>query len=128
MNRQKAGEVATDMEAAIQEVLTKHGLILEKRTGRYGSSIGTLSVKFDFSEVTSSDDGTEIPSSFRSKCARYGLREEHYGAEFVSFSGERYRIAGINSRARKYPISCKRVRDEKGFKFSAQDVQRYLGV
>lgn len=59
---------------------------------------------------------------FKRWAASYGLKPEWFGETFTS-RGTGFRIVGINTRAPKYPVQAERVRDGKGFKFTADGVR-----
>ena len=58
---------------------------------------------------------------FEALAEEYGLSPEDFGREF-STGSERFRVAGIDPRRPKYPISATRVPDGKGYKFTAENV------
>lgn len=64
---------------------------------------------------------------WESACGLYGLPKDAFGKTFT-VRGTEYRIAAINTRRPKFPVSAVRVRDDRGFKFGADTVRRALGV
>ena len=58
---------------------------------------------------------------FEALAEEYGLSPEDIGREF-STGRERFRVAGIDPRRPKYPISATRIPDGKGYKFTAENV------
>jgi len=62
---------------------------------------------------------------FEALSEEYGLSPDDFGREF-STGRERFRVAGIDPRRPKYPISATRVPDGKGYKFTAENVALLL--
>lgn len=116
--------LATDMEAALQDVAKRHGLVLSRAGGKFSS--GTFTPKFSFSTVVltpipGTDDALGVPASFARQAYSIGLKPSDYGKTF-SIGGKQYRITDINTRRSAYPVSATRVSDGKGFKFAGIDV------
>jgi len=62
---------------------------------------------------------------FEALAEEFGLSPDDFGREF-STGQERFRVAGIDPRRPKYPISATRIPDGKGYKFTAENVALLL--
>jgi hypothetical protein len=62
---------------------------------------------------------------FEALAEELGLSPDDFGREF-STGRERFRVAGIDPRRPKYPISATRIPDGKGYKFTAENVALLL--
>ncbi|WP_246018296.1 hypothetical protein [Pelagibacterium montanilacus] len=58
---------------------------------------------------------------FEALAEEFGLSPDDFGREF-STGRDRFRVAGIDPRRPKYPISANRIPDGKGYKFTAENV------
>ena len=73
-------------------------------------------------------DGTAFnleKDRFEFLAEHYGLQPSDFGREFGTGS-ERFRIAGIDPKRPRYPISAERIPDCGGFKFTAENVAMLL--
>ena len=62
---------------------------------------------------------------FEAFAEEFGLSPDDFGREF-STGRERVRVAGIDPRRPKYPISARRIPDGKGYKFTTENVALLL--
>jgi len=58
-------------------------------------------------------------------CGRYGLKPEHFGQTIDLGFGRKYKLVGIKSRNRKYPILAQKD-DGKRYKLTSADVRQGL--
>ena len=81
-----------------------------------------ISMKIEMS-ATNSDGSVETKGArdFSKYAVRYGLDPDDLGKTFQTFAGTEYEIIGLNTRARKYPINCRRT-DGKRYKLTAREV------
>lgn len=111
-------EAITDF-SNLPELLEDMGLKLS--VGNISYSGKDMTIKLNVA-LESYDAGKE---QFERSCYRYGLKPEHYGAEFTS-NGKTFRLTGLNPRRPKYPISAVRVGDDKPFKFTKHVLTQVL--
>ncbi|SDQ28665.1 hypothetical protein [Pseudovibrio sp. Tun.PSC04-5.I4] len=115
-----------EMLKACRKIAETHGLEVEqggKRLKSRGDAFEmVLRVKVPVAEGQDEDLDKEL---FELLCSRYGLKKENYG-EIFSDGEERFRIAGLDTRRPKYPISAKRISDGRLFKFSPEQVRVLL--
>lgn len=63
-----------------------------------------------------------------SSCLRIGFTQNIVGQSFTSVaSGGQFRITGIQSRNRKYPVIAENLSNGKSYKFSVTHVKKALG-
>ena len=113
-----------ECEEALKAVAEKHGLNVVRKGGRYGFTDAVL--KFEFTVLN--DDGTvNTPErqAFLDFAESYGLKVDDLDMVFIS-RGTKYVVSGLNTRARKFPISALRLHDKARFKFPAHTVKNNL--
>ncbi|MCE6949677.1 hypothetical protein LAZ29_01850 [Cereibacter sphaeroides] len=118
--------IEAEMLKACSEVAARHGLVAEG----LGLQAMDLRWNFDFGvrvSIPLPDGSTLDPDRmlFEALAEEYGLSPTDFGREF-STGRERFRIAGIDPRRPRYPISATRVPDGKGYKFTAENVMLLL--
>ena len=124
MTRQKAKDLRELIQNALNGVAGPAGVDIRVGNCRFGTD---ATFQVIVSEVAA--DGTvktREADDFRMLASSYGLEPEDLGRSFRS-NGDRYTIAGLKPRSRKYPILAKRG-DGKIYKFGAQNVKVMLGV
>jgi len=114
--------IEADMLRACAEVAARHGLMVE------GLGVQAMDLRWNFEfgvrvSIPLPDGSTLDPKRllFEALAEEYGLSPDDFGREF-STGQEWFRVAGINPRRPKYPISATRLVDGKGFKFTAENV------
>jgi len=120
--------IEAEMLRACAEVAARHGLMVE------GLGVQAMDLRWNFefgvrASIPLPDGSTLDPERllFEALAEEYGLSPDDFGREF-STGQEWFRVAGINPRRPKYPISAKRLVDGKGFKFTAANVAMLLKV
>jgi hypothetical protein len=118
----------TDMEAALQSVADKHGIILKRKNCSYRSNVCAVPFEVCVERVTA-DGNVETPESatYKARCFQFGLKPEWLFEWFTDFLGKRLQVVGLKPRRRKYPVV---VRAENGtqYKMAAAQVQRHMEV
>ena len=116
----------SEMLDACQAVAGRHRLTVEAKEImgidlRWG-------LEFAFSRVHPAPDGSMLNPEklrFETLAEAFDLSSADYGREF-STGRETSRVAGIDPRRSKYPISAERILDGQGFKFTAEQVALLL--
>ena len=129
IDRQFLRDFANEAETVLEKLAKKHGVKLQATyaSGSYDRGGDNAALKFNLSVVTKSGKVlTKAARDFEAMAYRYGLTANDFGSLFVS-NDETFEITGLVTRRRKFPISAKRVRDGKPFKFPAEKVKRALG-
>lgn len=113
----------TRLDIALREVEDEFGLHMTTGNARFTDTNATLKL-----EISMINDGGEIVSkkaeAFKLYASNYGLNPTDLGKSFRS-NGKRFTIAGLNTRAHRYPIIAKGERG-KGYKFTASRVKDCL--
>ena len=114
--------IEAEMLAACQDIAAKHGLVAE------GLGIQEMDLRWNFAfgvriSIPLPDGSTLDPDQilFEALAEAYGLSPDDYHREFTT-GHERFRLTGIDPRRPKYPVSAQRVKDGKGYKFTAENV------
>ncbi len=118
--------IEAEMLRACADVAAKHGLV----AAGLGVKAMDLRWNFEFSvrvSIPLPDGSTLDPERmlFEALAEEFGLSQNDFGREF-STGRERFRVAGIDPRRPKYPISATRIPDGKGYKFTAENVALLL--
>lgn len=118
INRQTGRVIVSGAMEKLAAFAEELGLSVEQEgrwTYDHSGDWMTLKVKF----VAGGDEGREelAKRDFALACWRYGLKESDYGATFTS-GGKTYRIIGINTRSRRYPIECEEVGTGKKIRYT----------
>jgi hypothetical protein len=115
-----------DLLTACMDVVEKRGLIIEGGALtnidlRHGFNIGfRVGIPMADGSIYSTEK-----AMFEILSEGYGLRPSDYG-RILKIDGEAFRITGINPSRPKYPISVKRLADERSYKFSAENIRIYI--
>lgn len=112
--------------AALEQVAKDHGVTIQDGAGRFDA--GSFTMKFVASTIGEDGKANDpARTAFGLLATRYGLEASDLDREFSS-RGERYRITGLNTKARKMPIQAVRVRDGARFKFAPDIVKMHLSI
>ena len=119
VSRATAIAVTRDIEAAIAEVLAKHGLTAGRTSTRYGEN---YKVSIEANAI-----GALAPEAndWKRYASSFGLPTDALGEKFVS-GGRTFCITGLNLRARRMPVLATDVATGKPYKFAAESVRRAL--
>jgi len=124
--RANVSAIMDECEKALQEIAERHGVTLDRKGRTYRRD--ALPVMFQFLIREVDDNGNEMDSKARDfvrVASAYGLSADDYLAEFTD-NGRTFRITGLNTRARGYPVLAEDVRTGKTYKFPAGRVKRAL--
>jgi hypothetical protein len=122
-----AQTLIAECKAALKGVVDAHDLELQTKTARYTDS--QVTIRFILRTKVMDDDGNRISpeaTAFKTKAWVYGLKPTDLGKEFVS-NGKTFKITGLISRRKKYPIQATCIETGRGFKFGASQVAAALG-
>lgn len=111
---------------ALKPLAEKHGLVLEKNAKTYYRD--RLPGMYQFIIRVEDDDGKVLDTKaqqFRDGALHVGLNPDDLGKEFLS-RGSRYKITGLNLRARKYPVLAENLSNGKTYKFGESTVKMGL--
>jgi hypothetical protein len=118
--------IEAEMLKVFAEVAAKHGLVAE------GLGMQAMDLRWNFEfgvrvSIPLPDGSTLDPDRilFAALAEEFGLSPDDFGREF-STGREKFRVAGIDPRRPKYPISATRIPDGKGYKFTAENVALLL--
>ena len=120
--------IRRDVMAAVQMALAKHGIDPEYMGGRYSPE--RFSVKIDLNIMAESEDGADMPASFPKDAVRVGLPRDCFGSVFT-LRGVKYKVRGIKTRNRKYPVLATALSGPKAgssYKLDPSSVSRALSV
>lgn len=114
-----------EIDGAIADVLAKHGLKVNVGNISYSGQEFTTKVTVNVPGAVSRKD-QQAESAFKMYASMEGLKAEDFGKQFTTHSGETFEITGYSTRAKKYPIKAKRVKDGHPFKFPVSQVKLAL--
>ena len=140
IDRQTAITVGQEIDLAVEEVLARFGLKRQPHRVQYGS---TMTYKVEITRPHVNDKGVDEGSPVAQEwllLGNYEIRKQFgydgeppftakdaLGAEFY-YNGRRFRLDGMNSRARKYPLVATALDDGRQFKFTHHVLAKLEGV
>ena len=92
-----------EIREMFKEFKEKTGIALSFKSTRYDEYDFSFSCK---GEIAEKHDDIE-KKNFERSCFKFGLKKDYFGKSFLH-EGLTYTIIGINTRARKYPVICKK--------------------
>ncbi len=118
--------IETEMLRACAEIAARHGLVAE------GLGVQSMDLRWNFEFAVRVSiplpDGSALDPDrilFEALAEAFGLSPDDFGREF-STGRDRFRVAGLNPRRPRYPVSATRIPDGKGYKFTAENVALLL--
>lgn len=124
-NRNEFRAFSMDINAALVEVAKKYGVTIDTGNGRYNGDAMTLKLEITNKSATG-ETQDKYAVAFKQRAYIYGLAATDLGRSFVSrVSGKTFVIAGLNSRAKEYPIIAIG-QNGKRYKFDIADVKAGL--
>ncbi len=105
------------------EEASKHGMTISYKGGSFARDGSLATIKFEMLAPNASGE-IESPEAkdFKRYAKQYGFEPEDLGSEFTH-RGEKFRITGLKTRRRRFPISAERIKDGRGFKFPVEAVK-----
>jgi hypothetical protein len=125
-NRTNVRTLNEEVAAALEPIAKKHGLVLDRKGKTFYRD--RMPAMFQFIVRVEDADGNVLGAKaqeFKDGARLVGLDPSDLGKEFVS-RGSRYRITGLNLRARKYPVLAENLSNGKTYKFAESVVKRGL--
>ncbi len=114
-DRSNLPEITAHLGAALANAAAEIGL--SAKLGRTTFDVTTFSTKVEVATLNADGDAnSKEAEAFKCHAKHYGLKPEDLGREFAC-RGDRFRIIGLLTRARKYPILCERLSDGQAIKF-----------
>ena len=118
------------MRAYLETMLTgfEEHFGVQVNVGRITYSPNNCKIPLQVSDVT--EDGfvaSKEAMDFKNLACTYGLEADMLGKQF-ELRGTKYELTGLNTRAHKFPFSCRRVKDGKGFKMNVDSVKKGFGI
>jgi len=113
----------SEIEEALEPIAEKHGLTLDQKGRTFYRD--SLPVMFQLLVKQEDEDGNALDAKaieFQKRACLVGLQPSDLHREFQHIN-DVYRITGLNSRAKKYPILAECVRTGKVYKFRAEMVK-----
>jgi hypothetical protein len=112
--------LSAELEQSLQRTLNKHGLNVIYKSGRYGGHEAILSFRITVPEQA------EARQAENDDMSRQLLGAE-FNTGFVFSQGrDKYEVTGFSINRPKFPVSAKRVKDGKAFKFPVASVNRHF--
>lgn len=112
LDRDAVNTIDAEVLAALQEVGKKLGVSIRLDGGRFGPD--RYSMKIAISPLTGSGKAA-IPLNFIQDARRLGVDPSCWGKKFTHL-GVNYKVTGIKTRNRKYPILATRLNDGTSMK------------
>lgn len=120
VGRPVAKLMRTEMKEALDKIGEKYGLAFS--LGRITFDDVSFRVAVD-AGLTTTPGEPMMAVDFRKHCFKHNLKPSDLGRTFTNTRLERFTIAGLKPRNRKYPIIGQRTIDGKQFKFTSHAVR-----
>lgn len=121
-DKDACGVLRVGIAGALEDLGKKYGV--DFKVGSMGFTDNSVTIRLEAAVLNGSANSYD-EVNFKENCHRYGLKPEDYGRVFGHLDGE-FKITGIKTRNRKYPILAERLSDGKSFKFSPATVKLCL--
>jgi hypothetical protein len=95
--------LADEMEAALGEVIDRHGLEVGKVSGSYGRTTGTFRFEVTQTAAASTDGKTQAQREYERSADLFDLKPEWFG-QAVMYQGHQVTITGLAMKSRKFPV------------------------
>lgn len=122
-DRPSVRKILEECRAALEPIAEKYGLALDRKGSTYRPD--ALPVMLQFLIKETDEDGNVMSAAakdFQKYAAMFDLDPSDLGREFTS-RGETYRITGLKTKSRKYPILGEHVRTGTTYKFPVETVK-----
>jgi len=126
MNRQLVKELRDALQEALASVEEEHNVKVHVGNASYSNSNATF--KVEVADIVEGNVITKEVSDFKKYANLYGLIAEDLGKTVKNFNGEKYKIAGLKPRSKKYPIIMEQVGTGTSYKFSEKVVSALLNL
>jgi len=122
MDRAKVKMLRVALENALKTVEENFNVKVNIGNGSYNDS--NCSFKTEFADVSANGEvKSKEAEDFKLYATQFGLEPDDFGKTFTS-NGSEFKITGLSTRKRKYPVLGTRVEDGRKFKF-AVDMVKY---
>ena len=127
-SKTEAVALTAELKDALQLVLEKHGLKVAKLHTTYGE-IYRFKLELSKPNVNADgfDEGTQEARNYTDMADFYRLPVDALFTEFFAH-GRRWRLMGLNPKARKYPVVAVDLNDGKSYKLPVESVRNALEV
>ncbi len=127
IDRSLLQKMRPEIEEALEVLGQKFGVHLATGNARFTDMNCTM--KLEISVL--GDDGEAISpeiENWRAIAPHHGFKADDAGVAKFKIRGEEHVVTGWHPRRRKYPITGKRLRDGKRFKFDVWTVKNAMGL
>jgi hypothetical protein len=117
LSRSRVRDLIEAVKSSLADLAQAEGLVISFAGARFTDS--SLRLTLNLSVVD--DTGTVLTPehvAWTQLATTFGLNPEWLGQEFT-YSGNRYRVIGLNRRARRMPVKTVQVASGKPYKFPA---------
>ena len=124
-----AQSITTEIEVAVNAILTKHGMDSGKTAVKYGDH---YSIKIESTPLVENENGVNVNSPEAQAWAMFGTSYgfdnpvEALGKTFTT-SGKTFKFIGLNTKAPKMPVNAVCLEDGKSYKFPTQALRKIEG-
>lgn len=121
ITKQQSEQISTEIDAAVTEILEKHGLQRGKRSSQYGD---LFTYKIEASAIIEGENGVNLGSKdaqawiVNGSMHGFSNPQEALGQEF-SWAGKRFIFIGFRPRSKKSPVIARSAADGKEYVMGA---------
>lgn len=125
-DRATARRLQRRVDEALFPLAEEFGISITTKGGKFSSA--SLVQRIEFATVGEGGVVNDRDAeSFKRSAIRYGLEADDLGREFF-YSGKTYRVVGLRTKSRKYPVIAENVVDGRKTKFPADAVKSLLAA
>lgn len=107
MDKIKAKSLAEAVVKELERLGQEQGVVIKYETASY--SQGNMKLTISLSEISKTGEvNSPEREAFKRLAESYGLRKEWLDRTFTSATNKEYKVVGLRTRKRKYPVLCSR--------------------
>lgn len=128
LDRENVELLYSEVQRKMEQVAAEYGLKLKMRRWTFANSGAYVNGGFRFAVIEAGQAMGPERADFARNAPKLGLESTDLDKEFEWHDGSRWRIVGINMRAKKYPVLAVEAKDNgKRCRFPAPAVRECLG-
>ena len=117
IDRTTCALLRTAINKSLAEIAAELGVSIKAGNGTFNTIGGHVTFKVECSLIGENGEVHSKAADDFMRCAeRFGLSPDDLDKEFVTYSGDRFKLVGCSPRSHKFPFHGERIPDGKKFK------------
>ena len=121
-NKQNLDEIAKAINKSLDEVGKTYGIEIELGRCTYAESYFSGKLEANL-EAKDGEIYTKEAIAYQKYCRSYGLDDDWFNQEFTH-NYEIFKIVGLCMKAKKYPVICQKMKNNKSYKFPVDLIRK----